>query len=174
MDKELFKKTEGLLYRYWAKKQRIERLRSKLATIEKQTYDIRTIMADKDDLIPMIGVIGNYMAVVTSGGGDGSSKVERAYNQYERTMDDLHEELLKLVRDKVKTKMKLMQLESESEGVEFALSMLTDADKKIVEQKYLYRRSNVQVGMALGFDEGTIRYKRRAIVERVARILGLK
>lgn len=173
MDKELFRKTEGLLYTYWKKKQRIQLLRARLDNLNKHMTDIRNILADKDELVPSIGIIGNYMTVVAAGGGSGNSKVESAYNQYAKTIDDLREELVKIAREKIRLKMKVMQLEAETEGVEFVISTLSDMEKKIVEQKYLYQRSNVQIGVALGFEEGTIRYKRRSIVSRVARILGM-
>lgn len=173
MGKELFGKTEGLLYSYFKKKQRTQLLLARLDKINKQMIDVRNILMDKDELVPSLGVVGNYMILVAAGGGS-NSKVEQTYNQYEMTLDDLRNELVKLAREKIKVKMKIMQLESETEGVEFALSTLTDMERKVVEQKYLYQRSNVQIGIALGFEEGTIRYKRRAIVERVTRILGIK
>lgn len=174
MGKELFGKIEGLLYSYFKKKQRTQLLVSRLDKINKQMIDIRNILMDTDELVPSLGMVGNYMVLVSAGGGGGDSKVERAYSKYERTLDDLRDELVKLAREKIRIKMKIMQLESETEGIEFALSTLTEMEKKIVEQKYLYQRSNVQIGIALGFEEGTIRYKRRSIVERVARILGLE
>lgn len=171
---ELFGKTEGLLYSYFKKKQRLQLLLARLDKIDKQMIDIRNILMDKDELVPSLGMVGNYMVLVAASGGDDGSKVEKTLSQYEKTLDNLRDDLIKLAQDKIKVKMKIMQLESETDGIEFALSTLTDMEKKIVEQKYLYQRSNVQIGIALGFEEGTIRYKRRSIVERMARILGLK
>ncbi len=175
MDEALFHKTEGILYRYYRKLQDLERKRKALAGTEKRIAEVRKLLAEADDFIPSFGMIGNYLAVV-GGKSDGppADHTARAYDAYTYSVERLTDELARLGKRRISLKLRIMTLEAETEGIEFAIGLLEPEERRIVEQKYLYRRSNLQIGMALGMDESTVRYRRQAIVEKVAKWLRVK
>lgn len=174
MEDRVFKKVEGMLYRYWWKKQQIERLQKSLATVEQHIKDIRLILSEKDELYPSMGIIGKYMVIVGGqGGGAHGDPASDTYQEYIRTVEELQKELSELCQRRMKLKLRLLKLEQEIDGIEFAISYLPEIERKIVEQRYLYKRSNLQIGMALGYDEKSIRNWRKKLVYEVARLLNV-
>lgn len=172
MDEAAYRKTEGILYRYYQKKEELARCQDALQTVAQHMGEVRRVLLDADDLIPSIGIIGKYMAIIGGqGGGPPGDPTATAYSTYQRSVDELKQELRHLMQRKISLQLRQIKLTTELEGIEFALGLLCAEEQKIVEQKYRYQRSNLQVGLALGMDEGTVRYRRRAIVERVARTL---
>lgn len=172
MEERLFTKTEKILYGYYKKREELYRKQKALETVEQNIADIRRILAEADDLIPSFGIVGKYQTVVGgTGGGSVSDPTERIYSEYVRTIEDFERELAQLIKRKIKLKMRIMTLQTEIEGIEFALGLLEEQEKKIAEQKYYYKRSNLQIGLALKMDESTVRYQRRLIVEKMARYL---
>ncbi|MBO8169329.1 MAG: hypothetical protein H0Z35_09130 [Thermoanaerobacteraceae bacterium] len=172
MEERVFQKVERMLYRYWGKKKQIERLQKSLATVEQHIKDIRVILSDKEELYPSLGVIGKYMVVVGGQGGGGhGDPVDDTYSEFTRTLEQLRRQLADLNRRRVKLKLRIFKLEQEIDGIEFAIGELEELEQKIVEQRYFYKRSNVQIGLALHCDEKTIRRKREEIIERIAGML---
>lgn len=168
----MFQRVEGILYRYYRKKQQIQRLKKSLNTIEEQIKDIRRILSDKEALRPSLGIVGKYMIVVGGeGGGFHSDPVDRTYQMHIKTIEQLQNKLSELMQRKIKLKMRIFKLEQEIDGIEFAIGELSEIEKKIVEQKYFYKRSNVQIGIAINCDEATVRRKRKEIVEKIANML---
>ncbi len=175
MEGTVFKKTERMLYNYYRKKEGLLRNKKALETTEKHIQDIRLILMDADELIPSFGVIGNYMCMVGgTGKGITGDPTVRRFDEHHKSIEDLQDELARLIRRKIKLKMRIMKLEAEMDGIEFALGLLDEEERNIAEQKYLYKRSNIQVGIALGMDESTVRYRRNAFVQKVAKSLRIQ
>lgn len=172
MDKELFRKVEGMLYRYYRKLQDLGRKKKALAGTEKRIAEIKKLLIEANNFIPSFGMVGNYLAVI-GGKSDGplADHTVRAYDVYTHSVDQLMGKLAQLEKRRISLKLRIMTLETEIEGIEFAISLLDPEERQIVEQKYMYQRSNLQIGMALGLDESTVRYRRQAIVEKIARWL---
>ncbi len=171
MEEELYRRVERILYSYYRKLQEVARKKQALATVENHIKDIRRLLVDADELIPSLGMTGKYAVAVGGSRGLGSP-TENIYQLHSRTVGHLQNQLAKLMHRKVKLKMRIMRLEVETEGITFILGFLEDVERDIVEQRYCYKRSNLQIGMALGMDESTVRYKRQAIIEKIGKYLG--
>lgn len=83
--------------------------------------------------------------------------MDSTYQKHMKTIEQLQNKLSELMQRKIKLKMRIFKLEQEIYGIEFAIGELSEIEKKIVEQKYFYKRSNLQIGIELGYDEKSIR-----------------
>jgi RNA polymerase sigma factor (sigma-70 family) len=171
VDAGLYARTESTCYRYYRDQAELAKCQQALQKLEQRIEDTRKILLDVEKLIPSIGVVGNYSPVGGNRGGQPGDPTVVGYSSYQQTVEELNNKLAKYMKRKISLRLRILELESELEAVELALGTLKPEERKIIEQRYLYRRSNQQVGSALGMDEGTVRYRRRVIVEKVARAL---
>jgi hypothetical protein len=164
MDEQARTKLEKDLRGYWKNVLRLEGLTNALKNIEKNIQDLRGILAEKEDLIPSPTQLS-----FTPGGGHGGSMeftpVERSAAIYEMNQEKIYLKIQELRRVWINKKLKIAELEFKIDWTHYVCEVhLDDFEKKVFEQCYCYRRSNVQVGIALTCDESTIRRKREKIL----------
>jgi len=166
MNAEIFRQTEGLLYRYWKTKLRIERLKAIIQQIHDQAEGIKVELSEAS---PVPRVVAKYRG----GGGrvaplGKSEGLESALADYDSLLFDLQARYVNLRRREWRLRIRVGRLEEEIAGIEAAVNQLTTDEKKIVEYRYLYRHSNYGIGKIMNFNEKTIRNKRRELVFKVA------
>jgi len=166
MNAEVFRQTEGLLYRYWKKKMRIERLKSVLQQIHDQAEQIRTELSHAS---PVPKVVAGYSKGMAWAAPFGKSEgLESSLADYDELIWKLQARFVDLRRREWSLRIRVWELEAEIDGLEAAVNQLDTDEKKIVEYRYLYKHSNVGIGKIMNYSEGTIRNKRRALVFKVA------
>ncbi len=164
MNAEVFRQTEGLLYRYWKKKMRIERLKSVLQQIHDQAEQIRVELSQAS---PVPKVVAGYSGGRPAPFGK-SEGLESSLADYDELIWKLQARFVDLRRREWSLRIRVWELEAEIDGLEAAVNQLDTDEKKIVEYRYLYKHSNVGIGKIMNYSEGTIRNKRRALVFKVA------
>lgn len=175
MNDMAMKGMETILRNYYRKLEELQVKRRALEAVEKNAEDIRKILSDVNQLIPSNGTVAKYN--VAAGGSKGriSDPTAQAYNEFARSMEKSQMELVVLLEKKIKLKMEIMHLEASIEGISFALDVLDAVERAICEQYYgLKRTSNLQIGLALGMDEKTVRYRKRNITQKLSNYLRIK
>lgn len=168
---DIFRKTEGMLYRYYEKLKlkeklnyRIEVLENKIQRLEQDlkksnislNSDIKGIDYSKDKI--QSGIV---VSVIES--------------ELERAIENLEKELKQTRVKLIKTKIRLNQVEESIANIEFAITQLSEEAKKIIELRYgtYPKLSNIEIGMRMNMAEATIRRKRKEIVEAIAKWMNI-
>jgi len=164
MNAEVFRQTEGLLYRYWKKKMRIERLKSVLQQIHDQAEQIRVELSQAS---PVPKVVAGYSGGRPAPFGK-SEGLESSLADYDELIWKLQARFVDLRRREWSLKIRMWKLEEEIDGIEAAINQLDTDEKKIVEYRYLFKHSNYGIGKIMNFSEGNVRKKRKVIVFKIA------
>ena len=132
MDKELFRKTEGMLYGYYRDKNRLESVRKEIATVGNLINTIeRNIRTCNISIDPYQRGAGEGERVQTS--SSNSSYVEKAII---KAIDDMEKEKAQRTKKMYKLKCEERNLIYKIEKVEGNIGMLKDEYKKFLELKY--------------------------------------
>lgn len=144
MDKELFRKTEGMLYGYYKDKNRLESVRREIETVGNLINTIaRNIKTCNVSIDPYQGGAGDGERVQTS--SSNSSYVEKAII---KAIDDMEKEKAQRTKKLYKLKCEERNLIYRIEKVEGNIGMLKDEYKKFLELKY-----NTAPGEKMGMRE---------------------
>lgn len=144
MDKELFRKTEGMLYGYYKDKNRLESVRREIETVGNLINTIaRNIKTCNVSIDPYQGGTGEGERVQTS--SSNSSYVEKAII---KAIDDMEKEKAQRTKKLYKLKCEERNLIYRIEKVEGNIGMLKDEYKKFLELKY-----NTAPGEKMGMRE---------------------
>lgn len=175
MDDTIIKKMEKTLRSYYRKQEEVRAQKRVLESIEKNEQEIRCVLLDINQLIPSGGTVAKYCTAAGGGNGYVSDPTSRSYHEYTQSVEKLQGELVVLLKDKMKLKMHIMQLEASLDGITFALNLLDPLERQICEQYYgLKRKTNLQIGLALNLDEKSIRYRRKNINQKLNEYLHVK
>lgn len=132
MDKELFRKTEGMLYGYYKDKNRLESVRREIETVGNLINTIaRNIKTCNVSIDPYQGGVGGGERVQTS--SSNSSYVEKAII---KAIDDMEKEKAQRTKKLYKLKCEERNLIYRIEKVEGNIGMLKGEYKKFLELKY--------------------------------------
>ena len=132
MDKELFRKTEGILYGYYKDKNKLESVRKEIDTVNTLINTIENnIRSCNVKIDPYQGGMGVEEKVQTS--CSNSSYVEKAI---EKAIDDMEKERGQRVRKLYKLKCEERNLIYKIKKVESNIGMLNEEYKKFLELKY--------------------------------------
>lgn len=187
---DVFRETERLLNKYFKVQLRIERLNDIISKLECQADEIKKELSFATPVPRVVSVLrSDGGAVVPVGGyggggswggsesgvdyeGDGSKGLDAAIEKYDELLVRLRTRYLFLRRRIWLLKVRVQRLEEEAAGVGAVVGQLDDDEKMIIEQRYVYKRSNYAIAKVMSFDEKTIRNKKREIVLKVADYLG--
>ena len=164
---------ENILRNYYCRMHELQVKKIALEKLRKSTDEIRKILLDVHEIVPLQGTIARYKAV--SGGcgyvNDGSAQ---NYYNFTLSLENFQKELVSLMHKNIKLQIQIIYLESAVEGVSFALASLEALDRTICEQCYGLRgKSNLQIASALRMDEKTIRHRRKRINRKLAEYLSV-
>lgn len=168
---EIFRKTEGMLYRYYEKLKlkdklnyRIEVLQNKIHRLE---LDIKNCNVVLDGEIKAIDYSKDKIQA-----GAVNSNIEC---ELEKAIDKLERELKQTKIKLIKTKIRLSQIEDEISSIEFAITQLSEEAKKLIELKYgtWPKLSNIEIGLKMNMAEATVRRKRKEVVEAIAKWMNI-
>ncbi|GAA0069237.1 hypothetical protein UT300003_07600 [Clostridium sardiniense] len=163
MDKEIFKKTEGNLYRYFEYKKKIyylkqwiKQLKGRLERIEK---DIRNANVTIDYYQNGAGISER---VQTS--PNGSSFAEE---QMCKEITKLEKEHLIISKKILKNNHKIRELEEYVDNMETNLNTLCEEDIRFIELKYGDKKSILTISQKLNIAQATAYRKREEIIYNI-------
>lgn len=164
MDKELFRKTEGKLYRYYESKKKIYNIKEDIARLEREIktieYDIRHSNVAIDYYQNGIGIQERVQSSST-----GTSYAE---NEMCKQIERLEKEHVEKTKKLLKNKAKIRELERYIDYMDRNIRMLQEEDKRFLELKYGDKKNILQISMRLNIAQATAYRKREEIVEVIA------
>lgn len=164
MDKELFRKTEGKLYRYYESKKKIYRIKEDIARLEREIetieYDIRHSNVIIDYYQNGTGI---QERVQSSSTGTSYAEAEMC-KQIER----LEKEHIDKAKKVLKNRSKIRDMERYIDYMDRNIRMLQEEDKRFLELKYGDKKNILQISMRLNIAQATAYRKREELVEAIA------
>lgn len=170
ISREQYRKTEGHLYRYARTVIRIAAIEAEMAEIDRQITDLSK--QAEYWLAHNPRVTGNYDLIGCVGGKDpDNTPVERA--MIDGAARRLHLQHLLATRQHRRSQLRdeLYELRMLIARIDEGRRMLGQEDAAIFEQRYIYERTNGQIGEALGYTEGGVRRRLRQIVKKMYTII---
>lgn len=175
MDTEIKKKLERTLAQYWKDKQKLYYLYSSLEKIENEIKVMLGILKDKEDLLPSPAPVQLSFTPGAPVGYCEFTSVERSLEMYNLQQQKIREKIDRLLERKAKIRWRIIQKEHSAGWIKHvAENFLNQEERTIFEQCYGYGRSNIQVAIALDYEETTIRRKREKILGVFYQFLRLK
>ncbi|WP_099346875.1 transcriptional regulator [Clostridium tertium] len=169
MDKELFRKTEGKLYRYYESKKSLRGLDNKIANLQRDIevveYDIRHTNIRVD---PYQNGAGINERVQTSSTGTSYAEQEMI-----KEIEKLERERVKLTKQLLKTKAKKRELENYISNMEFNINMLNEESKRFLELKYSDKAKVIAISQKMNMAVATVYRIREEIVENIANFMNI-
>ena len=169
MDKELFRKTEAKLYRYYESKKHLFGLTEKIKRLEYQKetieYDIKHTNIRID---PYQNGIGINERVQTS-----STGTSYAEQEIIKEIEKLEKERVKIIKQILKTKAKKRELEDYISNMEFNINMLNEESKRFLELKYSDKAKVIAISQKMNMAVATVYRIREEIVENVANFMNI-
>lgn len=167
---DLYRRTEGALFRYARNKMLIGRIESEIEELDRQIIALNTEL--RHITVPSVGV-ANYSGMPAGGSGD-STSVERAAIYSEERYNHLNELLNAKLDAKVDKLERLYALREATSPVEYAYQQLEQIDQHIFTQRYFFARSNSAIALQLHYDEATVRRHKNAMLKKIADVLELQ
>ncbi|MBS5306458.1 transcriptional regulator [Clostridium sp.] len=164
MDKELFRKTEGKLYRYYKNKNEIYKIENKIRSLENIKRNIEDDIKNANVIIDYYkNGIGIQERVQTSASGSSYAEQELC-----RAITKLEDEHVKVAKKILKNKAKIRHIEEFIKYMDDNIGQLTEEDKRFIELKYGDGKNPTQISMILNMAQATAYRKREEVVKAVA------
>ena len=165
LDKDLFKKTEGRLYRHYRNKKEIEKLKSRVVLLWKQKeqieQDIRTTNV-KIDYYQSGMALGERVQTSSTGTSYAEREIIKAIEKLERELIQKKKKILKL-------EARIREKEEQIADMDYNISMLSEEYKRFLEWKYGERKSIDWIATEMYGGARTTAYrKREELVESIA------
>ena len=164
MDKDLFRKTEGKLYRYYQSKKKIRELNNEISSLEyhkeRVEYDIRHANVTIDYYQNGTGL---QERVQSSPSGSSYAETEMC-----KEIEKLEREHLRINKKILKIKAKIRELEEFIRHMNEIVEQLNEEDKRFIELKYGDKKSMIYISMKLNMAQATTYRKREELIESIA------
>ncbi|WP_346848459.1 transcriptional regulator [uncultured Clostridium sp.] len=164
LDKELFRKTEGKLYRYYRFKREIESITNRIECLETR---LKTIESDIKTTNVTIDYYQNGIGI--------SERVQTSSKGTSYAEEEIIKEIGKLEREHcnktkqlMKARVKLRDMEEFTSYMEFNINMLNEEDKRFIELKYGDEINMPEVATRLNISQATAYRKREELVKNIA------
>ncbi|BFK81478.1 hypothetical protein I3900191A7_16230 [Clostridium baratii] len=169
MEKEVFRKTEGNIYRYYETKKAIFGINEKIARLEEQQESIEYDMKHTNIRIdPYQNGMGISERVQTS--SNGTSYVEQ---EISKEIDKLDRERLRIIKLILKLKAKKRDMENYISNIEYNINMLNEESKRFLELKYSDKEKVVSIAYKMNMAVATVYRVREEIIENIANFMNI-
>lgn len=164
MDKNIFRKTEEALYKYFKYKKKIYRLKSRESYLENR------LIAIESDIKNANVTIDYYQ-----NGAGISERVQTSSKGTSFAEEQICREIGKLEREHIITTKKLFRIRADIRylndyvsNMDLNLSTLNEEDRRFIELKYGDKKSILAISQSLNIAQATAYRKREEIIELVA------
>lgn len=165
LEKDLFKKTEGRLYRHYRNIKEIDKLKSRVALLLKQKEQI------ENDIRSTNVKIDYYQSGVGFGERVQTSSAGTSYAEREiiKAIEKLEKELVHKKRKILKLNARIREKEEQITDMDYNISMLSEEYKRLLEWKYGEGKSLDWIATEMYGGARTTAYrKREELVESIA------
>lgn len=170
IDKDLFRKTEGRLYRYYRSLTEIDKLEYKISLLEDQKQKIKQDMKETNIFIEEESRSITYEERVQNS----SSCSSYAEKEMIRQIEKLERELKDTIRYSLKLKVKVRDIKKEIVDIEYTVRLLGKEYKDLLEMKYRDKKSFEAIGEKLHASKSAAFDKRDEVVEAIAKLLNVR
>lgn len=165
MDNDLFKKTEGKLYRYYNSQKKIESFKAKIELLKNDIKIINDRIKNIDFTIPVESKsIGFDERVQTS--SDGISYAEKAMFQI---IDRLEREIVDDTKEIERLEESIRKINKDNKIIEENIKWLNKEDLNYLECKYKNDLKNWEIAIKLNVSEVTCTRIRKRIIANVSK-----
>lgn len=170
IDKEIFKKVEGRLYRHYKQLKEIDKLEYICRQLEEQKEKIRKDIKETNISIEEESRSITYEERVQTS-SSGSSYAE---NECIRQIDNLEREWKYVRRKLLKKKARIRELERQVAPLKYNINMLSEESKRFIEWKYAeYKSIDWIAGEMYAGARSTAYRKREELVEGIAQWINI-
>jgi hypothetical protein len=135
IDKDLFRKTEGRLYKYCKDIKLIEKLKKRVVLLWKQKEEILKEKSDLKhlDIDTYLNMGIDYSRDKVQSSSTGSGEGEKGTIKY---IDNLQRQYVNTVKRILKTNARVRELELQIQDMHSNLAMISEESKRFIECKY--------------------------------------
>lgn len=155
-----YRKIEGMLYGYYRKKARIDKLNSKLIRIQNRINRLRRDLKECNiELGETLKAMDYSSDSIKTNSITSNIEIElsKAVNKIIREMEFN-------IRDKYKTKNKIVNLEKQTDSIDILLSKLTDEELQLIELRYGEQSNFREMERILHMGKSTLQRKKDKII----------
>ncbi|WP_125154310.1 hypothetical protein [Clostridium rectalis] len=170
MNKEILKKTEKLVYRYYYYLKNIERLKSKVLILWKQKEEI------EKDICHTNITLGEESRSIYYGEKVQISYDNTSYAEKEaiRAIEKLERELVYKKQKILKLHTRIRELEEQVEDINYNINLLEEDDRKFLRYKYGENKSIDQISMIFNMSRATAYRKKDSLICYMGELIGIK
>ncbi len=148
-----------ILTKYYKEQARLERLRKLEITIREDIQEIKDTIQLMTSTPQMTAKYGYH-----AGGGGAGDSIASMVIKLEKETERAHMLLPDKFRRLISIRHRIHGIREWISNFDLILGRLTDEERRILEMKYHYRRSNRTISDLLHCDEGKIRYMHRKMI----------
>ncbi|UBK38665.1 transcriptional regulator [Clostridium perfringens] len=164
MDKNIFRKTEEALYKYFKYKKKIYRLKGRESYLENRLLEIEEDIKNANVTIDYYqNGTGISERVQTSSKG-----ISFAESQICKEIGKLEREHITITKKIFRIKADIRYLSDYVSNMDLNLSTLNEEDRRFIELKYGDEKSILAISQSLNIAQATAYRKREEIIELVA------
>ncbi|XZH20809.1 transcriptional regulator [Clostridium perfringens] len=164
MDKNIFRKTEEALYKYFKYKKKIYRLKGRESYLGNRLLEIEEDIKNANVTIDYYqNGTGIFERVQTSSKG-----ISFAESQICKEIEKLEREHITITKKIFRIKADIRYLSDYVSNMDLNLSTLNEEDRRFIELKYGDEKSILAISQSLNIAQATAYRKREEIIELVA------
>lgn len=160
---EIFKRTEGRLYRYFEDLRKIKCLELECESLEKQKEIIKKDIRETNVFIDEESKSMTYEERVQTSSSNTSYAERALINE----IDKLEKEWIYVRKKLLKKRIHIRELERKISNIKSNLEMLSEENKRFIELKYADKKSFEEIGQALNMAKATAHRKREELIENI-------
>lgn len=164
MDKDLFKKTERSLYKYYSKDKSIKALKEKIDILDKQIFRINEEIKRCDVNIKIESSSPSFEERVQTS-GNGTSYVER---EMIRLIDIKIKRRSNLLLKKEKILEEIDELELDFKKIEWRVKDFEGESKTLLEMKYKEKYSENYIATKMNINQSQVNRRKQQLIEKIA------
>lgn len=169
MDKEIFRRTEGRLYRYFEDKQKIKCLELECIDLNQQKERIRKDIQETNVFIEEESKSITYEERVQTSSSNSSYAEKALINE----ISSLEKEWIYIRKKLLKKRTKIREIERRVSHIKNNLAMLSEENKRFIELKYGDKKSIEEIAEIMNLARATAYRKREDLIENICRWLYL-
>lgn len=168
--KEVFKKTEGMLYRYFKDKRDMDMIQHKILVLENKKNKLEYILKSTD-ISSLECMNGDIKGISYE-----SEKVQTSVGKesyFEKVLlkeiDNLERECMHINKKIIKLKIKATEKEARISEIEYVLKQLSEEARIFIDLKYVEGASFYKIAHKLNMSKSTAERRRGEIIEDIAK-----
>ena len=165
MDKELFKKTEGRIYKYYTCKKKRHLLELEISNLERKLKEVEQDIRRANVSIDYYQN-GNGITERVQSSPSGSSYAE---TEMCKEIGKLEIEHLNINKRILRLKAKIRELDNFIRHMDNGITNLIEEDKVFLELKYADKKSLLYISIKMNMSKTTAYRKREELVQKIAK-----